>query len=93
MTGDDLGAVLLEVEGVGIQSFEASGSTQLYAASLAGQADTHRVILLSAQAGLLEYRINVDDVGMDPPVVTVLQAALTTNQAVSAAVATATIER
>lgn len=93
VTGDDLGAVLLRVEGAGVQSFNGLGDTQVYAAPVADRPDTHRVILVDPQGTDLAFEIQVDDRGMEGPVITVLQAALTTNQAVSAAVATVTIER
>lgn len=93
VTGEELGAVLIEVVGPGITGFEALGSTQVYAAAVADEVDTHRVVLVSPQTGELTFHIQVEDRGMEGPVITVLQAALGDNRAVSAAVATVTVER
>lgn len=92
-TGEDLGGVLLRVEGSGIQSFAGLGGSQVYYAPVENKVDTHRVLIISPQAGDLQFEILVDDRAMEGPVVTVLQAALTDNRAVSAAVATVTVER
>ncbi|MEM7414670.1 MAG: hypothetical protein AAF389_04175 [Gemmatimonadota bacterium] len=93
VTGEDLGAVLLRVEGPGVVSFNGLGDTQVYAAPVADRPDTHRVILVDPQGTDLAFEMQVEDRGMEGPVITVLQAALTSNRAVSAAVATVTIER
>lgn len=93
VTGEDLGGVLLRVEGSGIQSFSGLGSAQVYSAVVESKVDTHRVLIVSPDGGDLQFEIMVDDRAMEGPVVTVLQAALTNNRAVSAAVATVAIER
>lgn len=93
VTGENLGGVLLRVQGPGIQSFSGLGSAQVYSAVVETKVDTHRVLIVSPDAGELQFQIMVDDRAMEGPVVTVLQAALADNRAVSAAVATVSIER
>lgn len=92
-TGENLGGVLLRVEGSGIQSFSGLGSSQVYSAPVENKVDTHRVLIISTEGGDLQFEINVDDRAMEGPIITILQAALTDNRAVSAAVATVTVER
>lgn len=93
VTGENLGGVLLRVEGAGIQSFSGLGSAQVYSAVVESKVDTHRVLIISPEGGELQFEIMVDDRAMEGPIVTVLQATLTDNRAVSAAVATVAIER
>ncbi len=91
--GEDLGAVLLEVEGVGIRGFVGRGGTQVYHSAHPDRNDVYRVILVDEQGGELGVEIEVDDRGMEGPLITVLQAARTDNQAVSGALAMVTVER
>jgi hypothetical protein len=77
--GPSLGAVVLELQGSGIQGFEARGDTRLYASAVPGKVDVHRVVLVHPSGGELGFEILVDDVGMDRPGVTVVQAADTDN--------------
>jgi hypothetical protein len=77
--GPSLGAVVLELQGSGIQGFEARGDTRLYASAVPGKVDVHRVVLVHPSGGDLGFEILVDDVGMDRPRVTVVQAADTDN--------------
>lgn len=93
VTGTDLGAVVLEVEGTGIQSFEALGSTRVYAGPVPGLANTHRVILVSPEAGRLDFRLNVDDRDMEGPVITVIEAASASNEALPVSSPTIAVER
>ena len=79
-----LGAVLLEVEGAGINGFEGRASTRVYAGTLSGRPNVHRVILMDRDGGSLAFAIDVDDLGMDGPVVTVIQAAGTDDEPMSA---------
>jgi len=92
-TGESLGGVVLRVQGVGITGFAGRGTTQVYSAAVADKVNTHRVILIDPQGGDLGFEIIVEDRAMEGPVITVLQAALTDNRGVSAAVATVTVER
>ena len=74
VTGESLGGVVLEVVGAGIVGFEGRGDTQAYGAPMARPENTHRVILIDPQGGELLFEIQVDDVAMDGPVMTVLSA-------------------
>lgn len=79
-----LGVALLEVEGAGINGFSGRGTTQVYSAPLQGRPGVHRVIVLDRAGGELGFAIDVDDRGMEGPVVTVIQAADTGNLPMSA---------
>ena len=73
----DLGAVVLDVVWNGIQGFEAHGSTQVYSAPVAGEVGRHRVILVGPTGGSLSFGILVDDLYLEAPVVTVVEAVAT----------------
>ena len=75
VTGNSLGGVVLEITGVGIQGFEGLDNTQAYAAPLAGSPNAYRVLLIVPGGGDLRFEIQVEDVGMDDPVMTVVSAA------------------
>lgn len=92
-SGANLGGVVLEIRGSGIQSFAARGGTRLYSAPLSDRPDTHRVILIDADGGEMGFDISVDDVGMDDPTITVVQAANTENAVMSRSGVTVRIER
>lgn len=70
-----LGAVVLEVDWAGIQGFEGQGSTQVYSAPVAAAPNRYRVILVGPAGGDLTFGIRVDDVYLEGPVVTVVEAA------------------
>lgn len=72
--GNALGGVVLEVTGRGILGFEGLSSTQVYAAPIAGS-NGHRVMLIHPDEGDLRFEIQVEDVGMDDPVIQVVSAA------------------
>ncbi len=74
VTGEALGGVVLEVTGVGIVGFGGRGNTQAYGAQMARPENTHRVILIDPQGGELLFEIQVEDVGMDLPVIIVMTA-------------------
>ena len=84
VSGSAVGVALLEVQGTGINGFEGRGSTQVYSAELSGRPGVHRVIVLDRSGGEMGFAIDVDDRGMEGPVVTVLQAANTSNDPMSA---------
>lgn len=92
-TGASLGGVVLEVEGTGIRSFEGRGSTRVYSAPVEGRAGVHRVILVGPEPGDLPFEMQVDDVGMEGPVITVLQAARGDNFAIPASRVSVRVER
>jgi hypothetical protein len=70
----DLGAVVLDVVWPGVQAFEGQGDTQVYSAPVAGEANRHRVIVVSPTGGDLTFGILVDDLYLEGPVVTVVEA-------------------
>lgn len=92
-SGADLGAVVLEIRGSGIQGFAGRGGTRLYSAPLSDRPGTHRVILVDAEGGEIGFDIMVDDVGMDDPTITVVEAADTDNATMSRSGVTVRIER
>ena len=75
VTGNSLGGVVLEVRGPGIVGFEGLDNTQVYAAPLAQVPDAHRVLLIDPEGGQLRFEIQVEDVGMNDPVMQVVSAA------------------
>jgi hypothetical protein len=75
----DLGAVVLDVIWAGVQGFEGHGSTQVYSAAVEGEPKHHRVILVGPTGGSLSFGILVDDVYLEGPVVTVVEAVATDN--------------
>ena len=93
MNGPGLGVALLEVQGTGINGFEGRGSTQVYSAELSGRPGVHRVIVLDRSGGEMGFSIAVDDRGMEGPVVTVIQAANTSNDPISAGGVTVALTR
>lgn len=77
----DLGAAVLDVVWMGVQGFEGQGSTQVYAAPVAGEENRYRVILVGPTGGDLRFGIRVDDLYLEGPVVTVVEAATAANLA------------
>ncbi|MDH3422233.1 MAG: hypothetical protein OEN00_04540 [Gemmatimonadota bacterium] len=71
----DLAAAVLDVVWAGVQGFEGQGSTQVYSAEVAGEPDRYRVILVGPAGGDLTFGIVVDDVYLEGPIVTVVNAA------------------
>ena len=70
----DLGAAVLDVVWAGVQGFEGQGSTQVYSAAVAGEPNRYRVILVGPAGGDLTFGIFVDDVYLEGPIVTVVDA-------------------
>ncbi|MDA0329516.1 MAG: hypothetical protein O2958_10970 [Gemmatimonadetes bacterium] len=93
VTGQPLGAVVLEVTGVGIQGFDGRGSSQAYSAAVAGRVDTYRVVLVDAVGGDITFDIRVDDVRMEPPTVVVIAAARPDNVSQPVATLAVIVER
>lgn len=77
--GSGLGAVVVEVVGEGITGFEGLGDTQAYGALVSAVEERHRVVLVDARGGRVEFGIEVEDLSVDLPTVTVLFAANTDN--------------
>jgi hypothetical protein len=75
----DLGAVVLDVVWAGVRGFEARGGTQVYSAPVPGEQNHHRVILVGPTGGDLSFGVLVDDVYLEGPVVTVVEAVATDN--------------
>ena len=92
-TGASLGGVVLEVEGTGIRGFAGRGSTRVYSAPVQGRPGVHRVVLIGPEPGDLPFEMQVDDLGMEGPVVTVVQAARGDNFAIPASGVSVRIER
>lgn len=88
-----LGGVLLEVEGRGIRGFSARGTTQVYSAAVPGGGERHRVLLIDPVGGEIGFDIEVEDLGMDGPVIRVIQATRTDNAMISTGSVVVSIER
>jgi len=69
-----LGAVLLEVTGLGVQGFVGQGDTRVYGAELSALDGKHRVLVVGT-GGALRFGIKVDDLGAVPPVIVVMKTA------------------
>jgi hypothetical protein len=83
VTGDPaLGAVVLDVTWRGVEGFSGRGSTQVYSAPVAGSPDRHRVILVDGVGGELPFGIDVQDLRVEVPTVTIVAATDTDNQPV-----------
>lgn len=93
VTGDMLGGVLLQVDGPGIQGFTALGDARVFGAPDAVRPGRHRVIVIAPSSGGLRFTIDVDDLEMEGPVVTVLQATLSDDQLVTPSAASVRIVR
>lgn len=73
-----LGAVLLEVTGLGVQGFVGQGDTRVYGAELSAVDGKHRVLVVGA-GGTLRFGIKVDDLGAVAPVIVVMKTASVDN--------------
>jgi hypothetical protein len=93
VSADAVGAVVLEVEGRGIQGFSGRGSTQVYSAPLPERPNVHRVILMDSEGGELGFEVRVDDRGMDGPFISVVQAAGADNSMLPSGSVTVRMER
>jgi hypothetical protein len=76
----DLGAAVLDVVWKGVQGLEGRGSTQVYSAPVAGQGGRHRFILVGPSGGDLSFAIEVDDVYLEGPIVTLVEATDVSNE-------------
>lgn len=79
-TGEDVGGVLLQVDGPGILGFDARGDARLYAAADSVRPGRHRVLVISPGSGELRFAILVEDVAIEGPAITVLQATRADNR-------------
>lgn len=88
-----LGGAVLQVEGSGIRGFSGRGSTRVYSAPRQDRPGAHRVLVIAPEPGELTFDIEVDDLGMEGPVVTVVSAADGDNLGMPASRVTVRIER
>ncbi len=79
LSAEALGAVVLEVQGKGIRGYEGLGASRVYSAPVAGRTDRDRVVIVDPTGGEIQFRIVVDDLGMNGPFVAVITAAGTDN--------------
>ena len=70
-----LGAVVVEVEGIGIEGFVGLGGIQAYGAEVSATMGRHRVVLVSAAGASIQFGIRVQDLGSDPPIASAVFAA------------------
>jgi len=91
--GPSLGGVVLEVEGPGIRSFTARGSARVYSATVAGRQGVHRVVMIDPEPGSMALDVQVDDLGMEGPLVRVVSAANGDNEAIRRSLVTIRSER
>jgi len=70
-----LGAVVLEVQGVGSRGFVGNGDTQAYGSVVSSIEGRHRVVLVSASGASIQFGIEVEDLRAETPISTVLLAA------------------
>jgi hypothetical protein len=92
-SAEGLGGVLLEVQGTGIRGFAGRGGTQVYAAPVADRSGVHRVLLIDPAGGEIGFDVEVEDRGMEGPVVTVVQATDTANASMPRSDVAVRIER
>jgi hypothetical protein len=88
-----LGAVVLDVTWVGVQGFEGLGSTQVYSAPVPGETNRYRVVLIDPVGGDLHFGIDVADVYLEGPVITLVSAADTGNLPMEVGGLTVALER
>ena len=93
VTGEALGGVLLEVDGPGIRGFDAQGDARVYWAADPDRPGRHRVIVISPGGGELRFAIQVEDVGIESPAMTVLQATRADNRLTTPSAAVVRIVR
>ena len=71
----ELGAVVVEVLGSGIEGFEGLGTTQAYGAVVSAAEQKHRVLLINQETGDIHFGIRMRDVTDHLWAVTVVLAA------------------
>jgi hypothetical protein len=93
VTGPAVGGAVLTVSGSGIESVRGLGSTRAYGAALVNAPTRHRVALIDPVGGELRFELQVQDLAMDDPVITVASATGTDNSPLSPAVVEVRIQR
>ncbi len=76
-----VGAIVLEVTGAGITGFSGSGTTQAFFAENA--AGAFRVVLVTPDAGEMDFQISVQDLEAPLPAVTSVEAVGADNGAIA----------
>lgn len=71
---EPLGALVLELEGGGVEGFEARGSVVLHGRTVSRAPDRHRVVIVAPPGDGIRFGIRVADVGAEPPSVLVVSA-------------------
>lgn len=92
----EVGAVVLELTGPGIQGIEGIAGTRAFeSASAAGAAtDAHRVVLVSDTPGSMGFRVRVDDLAAGAPRAILVSAVDGENQRITELVSfSVTLER
>lgn len=79
---EPLGALVLELEGVGIVGFVGRGDTRAYGRPVSQ--GRHRVVLVAPEGAAIRFGIEVEDLGADPPAVQVVSAVDPGNRASNA---------
>ena len=75
-----VGAIVLEFTGGGITGFSGSGVTRVFFAE--NDPGVFRVVLVTPEAGEMEFRISVQDLDAPPPTVTAVEAVGADNGAI-----------
>ena len=73
-SSSELGGVVLEITGPSVTGFEGQGDTRAFGAPVSAATGRHRLVLVQPGAGPMRFGIQVDDLGADPPAVTVVAA-------------------
>ena len=77
-----VGAVILQVQGQGIQGFQGAGATEVIS-NATGADGTFRVVAVNEGTGTLQFLVQVQDRGVELPTASVISAAGTDNQMVA----------
>jgi len=77
-----LGGLVLEFTGAGIDGFEGRGGIQAYGTRVSASEGRHRLVLVAPGPEPLRFGIRLADLGADPPTVRVVRAVTLENQVV-----------
>jgi len=77
-----VGAVILQVQGQGIQGFVGAGATEVLSNPTGGEG-TFRVVAVNEGTGTLQFTVRVQDRGAELPTASVISVAGTDNQMVA----------
>lgn len=81
------GAAVIEITGEGIEGFEASGSSRIFARTVRAPTEEngeglYRVVVVAPAGSALRFRVRVEDVAAGPPTATLVSVADTANHPV-----------